>query len=142
MSRADTGGPVEIAGLDFDSVPQSWIDHGADMPARGGDSRHYATLAAYDAQTNEVVVRYAHPTNDTVIVERFDALQRQDSNTVFPALLADDEKAWPRSVPHFWADRSHDATRLGEVALIPELHDLSGTAYAADSRVGPSIGGD
>lgn len=112
---------VDIDGLTYRTVPESWIDGGEHHKPGSGAARRYATLAAVTDQET-VRVRYVHPENSGVVCCDFETVD-VDSGLI-PELLVRHEVDWPKSIlrdPWGDVDRA-GAVRHGERDLLWELH--------------------
>lgn len=103
------GYPIEIDGLEFEPVPENWIEVGADHVEPDGPQLLAVSVALL--RNNTLKVRYAHPEHDSVGAMWFPTLEDRT--------LPDDSAVEP------WR-RSVGAARLEPVGTIraPEREQL------------------
>jgi len=90
---------LEIDGLEFEPIPENWIDHGMD---RTGDGPQCLAVSVALLRNSTLKIRYAHPEYDTV------------GAMFYPAL---DEESGSLPDPQQWA-RSVNAARLQPVGRL------------------------
>lgn len=89
---------VDIDGLTYRPVPESWRDHPSAVDTNSGRPRLFAVSIAVDTDLRELVVRYAHPDSEQVVAIHCAAHFDEDDGTVGPAAFAEGYGTWARSV--------------------------------------------
>lgn len=90
--------PLDIDGLEFHPVPQSWVDAPTAEDAGSGRPRLFAVSAAYDGETRQLTVRYVHPDSEAVATIDCPAVSNSAEDGVVPRELRDDGRPWARSL--------------------------------------------
>lgn len=116
--------PIEIDGHEFHPIPESWIEHGVDDGEC--DQRFLAVSAACRAR-GMLTVRHVNPLSNEVVRATMMSCESPSGDGRVPALLAREDREWPRSII---PDRGANAADAVRDAELDHLQDLWGERVA------------